>query len=63
MIASATPSSAMTAAPSCTATIPKTTGTRINASTGVNRLLRIKYMKTAIMEKPRPMSIGAPLIG
>ena len=51
----------MIAAPIATANIPKTTGTRINASTGVSRLLRIKYMKTAIMAKPRPTSIGAPL--
>ena len=41
--------------------IPKTTGTRINATTGVNRLLKIKYMNTAIMTNPRPMSISAPL--
>ena len=52
MIASVTPpSSGRTAAPNCTAAIPKTTGTRINATTGVNRLLRIRYMNTAIMTK------------
>ena len=63
MIVSVTPpSSGTTAAPNCTARMPKTTGTRINATTGVNRLLRIKYMNTAIMVNPSPMSISAPLI-
>ena len=50
----------MIAAPIATARIPKATGTRINANTGVNRLLRIRYMKTAIMVNPRPTSIVAP---
>ena len=54
-------SSGMIAAPIATARIPKATGTRINANTGVNRLLKIKYMKTAIMVNPRPTSIIAPL--
>ena len=62
MTAPATPSSTTSATPNCTATIPKTTGTRISPTTGVSRLLRIKYMNTAIMTKPRTMSIGAPLV-
>ena len=62
MIESVTPpSSGSDPAPNCTAAIPKTTGTRINATTGVNRLLKIKYMKTAIMVNARPTSISAPL--
>ena len=62
MIESVTPpSSGSTAAPNCTAAIPKMTGTRISATTGVSRLLKIKYMNTAIIRNPRPMSISAPL--
>jgi hypothetical protein len=38
--------------------MPKATGTRMRATTGVVRLLMIRYMKTAIMRKPRVTSTG-----
>jgi hypothetical protein len=61
MIAPATPPSGTTAAPSCTAATANTAGTRMRAITGVNRLLRIRYMKIAIIPNPRPTSMGRNL--
>ncbi len=60
MMAPVTPPSTSSAMPRPVATRPIVIGTRINAITGTILLLRIKYMKTAIITQPRAMSIGAP---
>jgi hypothetical protein len=60
MIESTTPSSVGAPIPVPDTTRANVSGTRTSASVGVSRLVRIRYMKTAIMEKPRAMSICAP---
>ena len=60
MIESTTPSSVGAPIPVAVTTSANASGTRTSASVGVSRLVRIRYMNTAIMEKPRAMSICAP---
>ncbi len=60
MMAPVTPPSTSSAIPVPVAIRPIVIGTRISAMTGVIRLLRIKYMKAAIITTPSAMSIGAP---
>ena len=60
MIESTTPSSVGAPTPVAFTTSANASGTRTSASVGVSRLARIRYMNTAIMEKPRVMSICAP---
>ncbi|CAB4936196.1 unannotated protein [freshwater metagenome] len=58
MIAPVTPPSGTVAAPLAWAMIAKTPGTRMSATTGVVRLVRIKNMNTAIMATPRNTITG-----
>ena len=60
MMESTTPSSAGAPRPVAVTTRANVSGTRTSASVGASRLANIRYMNTAIMEKPRPMSICAP---
>ena len=60
MMESTTPSSACPVIPNAPASAAKVRGTRMSATIGVSRLDRIRYMNTAIIEKPRVMSIFAP---
>jgi hypothetical protein len=60
MMESTTPSSAWPVIPNAPASAANVSGTRMSATIGVNRLVRIRYMNTAIIEKPRVMSIVAP---
>ncbi len=60
MMESTTPSSACPVIPNAPTITANIRGTRMSAIIGVSRLERIKYMNTAIIEKPRAMSIFAP---
>ena len=63
MMESTTPSSPGCPTPVAVTTNANDSGTRTSANVGVSRLARIRYMNTAIMEKPRKMSIFAPSSG
>ena len=58
MIESTMPSSPGSPTPVADTTRANVSGTRMSASVGASRLVRIRYMNTAIIEKPRKMSIA-----
>jgi hypothetical protein len=58
MIEATMPSSPGSPAPVAVTTRANVSGTRMSASVGASRLVRIRYMNTAIIEKPRKMSMA-----